>query len=175
MVKIIGIDPSFTGTGICVSDGRRMLVKTYPEETTASRIVGIWDIIHDIILKTKDEVVVAIEGFSFMSKGRTIGNMYGLGWYIRCRLSEEGIKYYEIPPNSWKKILLRSKFRKGMGKDHMLLETYKLYDEYFEDNNMCDAFNIMKTGELVHNASNENFDFSTLTKTEHDVIKKLIS
>lgn len=176
MVKkiIIGIDPSFTGTGISVENGEETVVKTDVEDTITTRITSVWEYLKNIINKYDRNVIVGIEGFSFMSKGRSVGNMYGLGWFLRCNLEEMGVEYYEIPINSWKKYLFKSGFRNGLGKDNFLLETYKRYDKEFIDNNICDAYNIMQTTKTLSLLKSGEMQLCALSKVDSDVFKKLL-
>lgn len=171
--EILGIDPSFTATAVVSSSGEKYLFKSNPKHTIPERIIYLWDSIEQIITEL-DDVIVGIEGFSFMSKGRAIGNMFGLGWFLRCMLYENGIEYYEIPPNSWKKFLFKSNFRKGVGKDHILLETYKRYGMDYFDNNLCDAFNIMKTTDMLYRLRTGSLSMESLNKSDQDLFKKLL-
>jgi len=171
---IIGLDPSFTGTGIYIDNGEETVLKTDAEESVGNRIVSIWAYLKKLMARYDNNVVVGIEGFSFMSKGRAVGNMYGLGWFLRCSLEEMGIEYYEIPINSWKKYLFKRNFRRGLGKDHLLLETYKRYDKDFDNNNICDAFNIMKLTKALYLLKTGEFKLEDLSKVDADVLKKLL-
>ena len=80
--------------------------------------------------------------------------------------------YYEIPPFSWKKYLFGGTIPKGGSKDLILLRTYKAYDKEFDDNNLCDAFNIMKFTEFMYKRlHNQQIDIS---KIRLDAIDKII-
>jgi len=171
---VIGLDPSFTGTGIYVENGEEIVLKTDVEDMIATRITSVWTFLKQLINKYDGNVVIGIEGFSFMSKGRAVGNMYGLGWLLRCNLEDMGIEYYEIPINSWKKYLFKTNFRRGLGKDHFLLETYKRYDKDFSDNNICDAFNIMRTTKTLYLLKSGELSLEDLSKVDSEVFKKLL-
>jgi len=149
--KFIGIDPSLTGTGFHTYDNCLLIVSN----NKFSDVERIQYIVDSIALKIEKifleghKPIVGIEGFSFMSKGRAISQLFGLGWAIRLWLHNNNIEYYEIPPHSWKKFLFKNKLKKG-AKDLIILETYKKYGVEFDDNNICDAFNIMKFTESLY-------------------------
>jgi crossover junction endodeoxyribonuclease RuvC len=148
----IGVDPSLTGTGIVASNGHMKLIETKKDMRDIDRIIYIVDETETFITneKKKDNVVVGIEGFSFNSVGRAISQQFGLGWYLRIVLEMMRYTYYQIPPFSWKKLLFGGSLPKGVGKDLVLLRTYKAYKKEFENNNLCDAFNIMKFTEVMY-------------------------
>lgn len=149
----IGIDPSLTGTGVYCSDGTFKLIKTTNKDCTEERILKIWKEISEIYNYSlgNKEMVVAIEGFSFGSRGAGMAQLFGLGWYLRVGLYKfKDCIVYEIPPNSWKKFLFHGqKLPKG-AKDLLMLETYKQYNVEITDNNLCDAFNLMKCVKAYH-------------------------
>jgi len=162
---IAGIDPSLSGTAIYCNDGEHLLIKTTNKDNTDLNRMKY--IVNTIItfLKANEITTVGIEGFSYGSRGRSISQMFGLGWLIRYKLSEEGIEYYDIPPHSWKKFLFNKVIPKG-GKDLIILETYKKYDKEISNNNLCDSFNIMKFTETLINNNPE-------TKVRKELINKV--
>jgi crossover junction endodeoxyribonuclease RuvC len=170
----IGIDPSFSGTGLYCSNEKFKLVTT-TKEKTVEKIHDIFGQIFEFICEQGEinNIVIGIEGFSFMSKGRSISQLFGLGWYIRTMLYSFNIPFYEIPPHSWKKFLLRTKLNKE-SKDLLILETYKRYKIEIRNNNLCDAFNIMQLTEHLDYVKNVNTSQQQYTNLEWEIIKKLL-
>lgn len=168
-----GIDPSLSSTGFYCSNGENKCIETKPGEPTEDRILMIWNILYTEIKKS-DFPVVGIEGFSFMSKGRGMAQLFGLGYFIRCMLRLYKIPFYEISPNSWKKFLMRDTLKKGMGKDVIILKTYTRYKIEITNNNICDAYNILKITEKLHKVKLGEIDITTLPQIEKDIFSKLI-
>jgi len=178
----IGLDPSFTGTGIWTSEGEQLLIKTKNDRCTEQRIIDIWTKMYSEIISpyvcakesAEDfEVIIGIEGFSFMSKGRSISQLFGLGWILRTKLyqltKDSDVKIYEIPPHSWKKLLFNGKVPKG-SKNLTLLETYKRFQQDIRDDNLCDAYNIMRyTRELDNYVNGKTED---MAQWKQDLFKK---
>ena len=171
----IGIDPSLTGTGIYSSDNKNLLIITKNEDNTITdRILYIWKTIFSFLKEfdlSNTPIVIGIEGFSYMSKGQRMGELFGLGYFIRCMLTEHKISYYDISPNTWKKFLLKQKLNKE-GKDIIILETYKRYGKEIRNNNLCDAFNICKFIEALDKYKDKRE--INLTKLEVDLIEKCL-
>lgn len=189
---VIGIDPSFTGTAVYTNCDDSRVFCTDSQSSVPIRIIDIWSQIESFIstlyirhankehnesgaLDFRNvEIVIGIEGFSHMSRGKYVGNMYGLGWFLRCKLVDAGFTYFDVPPNSWKKYLFGRNFRTGIGKDHILLETYRRYQMYFNDNNVCDAYNIMRFTEKLYSLYIQELSVDDIPSIERDLFRKIL-
>lgn len=161
----VGIDQSLTGTGIIVLvDGqvyKHTTVTTKSSENLIDRVSeirkNILTAISTINKLGSDDIVVAIEGFSFASRGRSIFDVGYLGWRIKedLRILEERkeIKYWiDVPPTVVKK------FATGKGnspKELILQQVYKRWGEEFNDNNQADAFVLAKIAEAYEDTTIE--------------------
>lgn len=150
---VIGVDPSLTGTGVCVLElsetefkvSGLKTIKTSPGSHMYARIKrykGIGDQVLGFLPTGRS--CVAIEGYGFMAIGRAVSVMPELGGVLRFMLEALGIPWVEFAPTSVKK------YGSGSGaakKDLMMMEVFKRYgkllhgtDLKFEDSNQTDAF-----------------------------------
>jgi len=172
-MRYIGIDLSLNATGIYDSYGNFKRIQSDVNKKIEERILDISNAITDF-LNLKDETIICgIEGFSFCSNGRSIYQLAGLGYFIRILLHNKKIKYYEITPSSWKKFLFKDKVPAGVKKDIIILKTYKFYNMEILDNNLCDAFNIMKFV-IALEEYKQNIDTEKFTLIQKQCLKKYI-
>lgn len=137
----VGIDPSFTGTGVIILDEdtnikTQKLITTNSKNSVEERLIKI---IQEITFITTQEenVKVYLEGPSYSSNGAFALQMGALHYYIRIFLYKNNIQYEVIAPSKLKK------FVTGKGnckKELMLLKIFKKWDVEFEDNNLADAY-----------------------------------
>jgi crossover junction endodeoxyribonuclease RuvC len=137
-VRIVGIDLSLTGTGICHPDGSTETLK--PKRTGMDRLAWIRD---EIALRcylphsTHQVDLIVIEGYSYGSKGRAVVNIGELGGVLRLYLHEYGPPFVEIPPSCLKKYATG---RGNAGKEDMLQAAVIRSGHTFADNNAADAW-----------------------------------
>ena len=161
----IGIDQSLTGTGVIVLINghvyKHTTITTNSSENLIDRVGLIRKRINSIVnqvakLSADDkQVIVAIEGFSFASRGRSVFDIGYLGWRIKEDLrnmeNSKLLKYWlDVPPTVVKK------FATGKGnapKELILQQVYKRWDEEFSDNNQADAFVLAKIAEAYEDKS----------------------
>jgi len=131
-VNILAIDPSLTGTGICLYDGSTHTIHT--KLRGPERLQWIRDAIIDRTLAIR---LVVIEGYSYGSKGAAVVNIGELGGVLRLAIYERQIPLVEIPPSCLKK------YATGKGnasKDDVLQAGVMRSGHTFADNNACDAW-----------------------------------
>src|SRR5690606_22186242 len=81
--------------------------------------------------------VIAIEGFSYGSKGRGVAFQFGYGYAVQIALHKNDFNYLIVPPSQVKK------FATGIGnasKESMILPIYKRWGYEHESDNVRDAF-----------------------------------
>ena len=103
--RILALDLSLTSSGWCWCDDTDELVTgtLNPGDRKGARRMG-W--LRDRVLHLVDESaagLVAIEGFSFGSKGRAVVDIGGLGWVVRTALWDANVPYVEVAPSLIKK------------------------------------------------------------------------
>jgi len=143
--KFVGLDLSYTGTGIIVIDSNgeileQKLINTDSKYDTEDRIIQIENEINFI-----PNIIglggVYIEGPAFSAKGSHMLQMGALNFYVRIFLRKKDVDYKIIPPTTLKK------WTAGTGrakKELMLLHVYKRWGIEFSDNNLCDAFSLAR-------------------------------
>jgi crossover junction endodeoxyribonuclease RuvC len=162
-MRYVGIDPS-TKTGLAIIDKQGNVINvvdiTTKEKKDPHRFSDIAD---KIIDELEPNDCIAIEGFSYGSKGKGVSFQYGLGWIIRHILIERGFEYVEVPPTSVKK------FATGKGntkKDEMVLPIYKKWGFEHTSDNVRDAFVLAQMAKGIYDSSN-------LTEYQKDALKKV--
>jgi Holliday junction resolvasome RuvABC endonuclease subunit len=130
-VKVLGVDLSITATGVANTDGTLETLKT------KLRGPAFLDwISRQIEIRSDDADLVALEGYSYGSRGRAIFQIGEMGGIVRWNLWSRGIPFAEIPPSSLKK------YATGKGnanKDVVIVEAVKRLDLSPSDNNQADA------------------------------------
>jgi crossover junction endodeoxyribonuclease RuvC len=102
-MRYVGIDPS-SKTGLVIIDKQGNIINTQDVTTKVKEDPQRFsDIAEKIIDELQPNDLIAIEGFSYGSKGKGVSFQYGLGWIIRHLLLERGYEYTEVPPTSVKK------------------------------------------------------------------------
>lgn len=167
----IGIDLSFTGTGLVTVDKNgqlvdQKLIATKPIGRNSSdvivRVDGIRKCIMDYLESKKCELV-SIEGFSFGSKGKALFEIAYLGYRVREDVIRKGILYIEPTPAQVKK------FATGKGnasKNIVMLEVYKRWGVEFGNDNLVDAYVLSQIARSVRHDV-------VLTKFQKDVVEAL--
>jgi crossover junction endodeoxyribonuclease RuvC len=157
-LKIVGIDPSLTGTGIAILPSHDIYtIKS--KQRGAKRLIEIRDAIQKIIT---DASLVVIENYAYCraNQAHQIGELGGI---IRVLLAESGVKWITVAPAQLKK------FATGKGntkKEHILQQVYKRWGVECRTSDEADAFTLAKIGQaLVQGVE--------LTKFQEEVIKKL--
>lgn len=168
MARVLGIDPSLTGTGyVYLSKGsieKKDLIKTKPSgESRVSEVKRLALIRDSFDPKGLDMAV--IEGLAFMAKNTTaVMQLAALNYMIRERLVQNNIPFVVVAPTTLKKFITG----KGVGpKDQMMMEVYKRYGVTITDNNLCDAYALAQIGIALLDKS------SKVTKFQKEVLAVL--
>ena len=142
-VVVAGIDPSLRATGVVILSQsgdiiKQSLIKT-KNLSGAERLIQIRNEVCELLKKNSVDVV-AIEGFSFGSFGRSVFDLGGLGWILRVMLKENGYKFFDVSPSSLKAFIVKGNADKSM----MMESVNQIYGISFSDDNICDAFCLAK-------------------------------
>ncbi len=147
MGMVMGIDPSFTGTGLILLDDKTaevlhcQLIKTNAKNTLPQRVKQVLKAVQDVGMN--DIRVVSIEGFSYGSMGNAMISMGYLGYRIREMLEEFKLPFIEPAPSQVKKYATG---KGNCGKDLILQQVYKRWGVEFTDNNLADAYVLAQIG-----------------------------
>ncbi len=156
-MRIVGIDPSLTATGIAIIDTRTTAVdvrtitsKGKAGATLKSRSTRLHNIVADLLInympaEPVDLVVIEQPAFS-----RTTGHHHdrsGLWWLMvdaLCYWQQEPISITEVTPGSLKKYATG---KGNAGKDEVLLAVARRYpDVPIKDNNQADSLVLAAMG-----------------------------
>lgn len=144
---IVGIDPSLTGTAVCVAGFDPVLFASSPiGSDAANRILRYCGLVHAVIAKVPKLSTVFIEGYSFGSKGGQATDRAEYGGILRYHLCgvAMGCEVIEVPPTSLKKWATG----KGNGdKTPMIAAITKRYGVEFRTNDEYDAYALARLGE----------------------------
>lgn len=136
MTRFVGLDPS-THTGLVILGYDGHLLDSM-EITAAGKDPGrMMEITDSVMEQLEPNDIIAIEGFSFGSKGAGVSVQYGIGWGIRFALVERGYEYIEVPPTSLKKFTGAAG---NAGKEVVAVAAYKRWGFESNNNNITDAF-----------------------------------
>lgn len=139
MTLAYGIDPS-TKTGLVGLDEKGKVLQAqeiHLQNGIYSTPSEIWGYSQKIIDMVPKRSLVAIEGFSFGSKGKSVSTQYGIGYALRFALNNAGLTVLEVAPTQVKK------FATGKGtaaKDAMVLPIYRHWGFEHDSDNVRDAF-----------------------------------
>lgn len=110
MRAVVGIDPSLTGTAVCVmrEDGKVRMTRhgSKPADGIHARLARYGALVN-AVCGTFDHfrpACIAIEGYSFGSQGRGIRDGAEFGGLLRDEIAATfpGVPFHEIPPKSVK-------------------------------------------------------------------------
>lgn len=177
-MSVIGIDPSFTGTGVILlydaEPPAQLLIKTLAQDTIFYRVKSIISAI-DQSLDQSALDIVSIEGFSYGS-AQYAHQMGYLGYKIREYFARywKGVPVIEPSPTQVKKFATG----KGKGdKDIIIKEVYKRWGYDTNNNNLADAYVLARIGEayLQNNYKPDDlhlFQFEVISALKGDKSKK---
>ena len=171
-MKVMGIDQSLTGTGVCVlEDGELKRSKLIASKKKGvERIIEIKNELINIFKEVLPDYV-AIEKYSF-TPGRAmafeLGELIGV---VKVTLAELG----KIPIVVYTSHV--KKFATGKGnadKSLVLLNVYKKFNVEFDNNNLADAFVIAKIMESIVMVNEKKKKKKDFEKYEWEVIKEYV-
>jgi crossover junction endodeoxyribonuclease RuvC len=143
--KFVGLDLSYSGTGLIVLDNigeilEQKLISTDSKDDTEDRLIQIENEIKFIpnIVGLK---VVFVEGPSYSSRGDQMLQMGALNIFIRIFFRKNKVNYRVIAPPTLKKWVAKTGRAK---KEMMLLHIYKRWGIEFENNNLADAYGLAR-------------------------------
>lgn len=171
-MKIMGIDQSLTGTGLCILEEGKIVLS----RLIASKKKGVERIIEikNEIIKTINEFApdyIAIEKYNFSPRRAMAFELGELAGVIKVTLAELGKKFIVIHTGHIKR------YATGRGnaeKALVLLHVYKKFGVEFNNDNLADAYVIAKILEssiLAKEGKKKKKDFE---KNEWDVIKEYV-
>lgn len=141
---IAGIDPSLAKTGVIVLNSKGdvlcdELIKPGKLKGIA-RLKYIKDTLIKILQKHK-VTVIAIESYSFGSRGRATFSLGELGGVLRLALLENGFKFFDVSPSSLKSFVAENGAADKVMMRQAIIRKYRL--DITEDN-IADAYGLAR-------------------------------
>lgn len=144
-MRVMGVDPSLTATGLAMIEETNDLFKIYPyiaasrtiktkaDEPLGDRLEAIYSTVSRWI-EQWDPDHVAIEGYAMNSKFQreTMGEVGGV---IRLALHHKGLDWVEYQVKSWRKIALGD----GNDKTEVRLRAFQVWGWEIKDHNQLEA------------------------------------
>jgi len=162
-MRFVGLDLS-TKTGLVILDesGNVLTEKeiTSKVKQDPQRMI---DLTEQVLSHLEKDDVIAIEGFSYGSRGKGIAFQFGYGYSVQIALYTNDFNYLIVTPSQVKK------FATGKGnasKDNMILPIYKKWGYEHESDNVRDAFVLAQ----IARATKTSVE---LTKYQKEVINSL--
>lgn len=146
MTVIVGIDPSLTGTAVCVGETTKVITSPPSGPLPALRIARYRVLVSQVLIVVPKQSLVFIEGYSFGSNGGQATDRAEYGGILRYHLCGHGMEctVVEVPPTSLKKWATGS----GAGdKTPMIAALTKRYGVEFRTNDEYDAYALARLGE----------------------------
>lgn len=167
---VMGIDPSLSGTAVCLMNGdHQQLMHRFSSKPAMGvhermeRFTGLVDSVLSTIEKAKPKLVV-IEGYSFASKGAMQLDRIEYGGILRYELDARGYNIVEVPPTQLKKFCCG----KGNGdKTGVIAALTKRYGAEFRTNDEYDAMGLALIGLCLTGLSDPQ------TSAQKDVITRI--
>ena|SRR5699024_974711 len=162
-MRYVGLDLS-TKTGLVILDESGQVIKaeeiTTKEKSDPQRMIILTE---KIMSKLKDDDVIAIEGFSYGSRGRGVSFQFGYGYAVRIALFTANKPFLIVTPSQVKK------YATGKGnssKDNMILPIFKKWGFEHDSDNVRDAYVLARIGYDMHSDGD-------LLKYEKEIINDL--
>lgn len=143
MIKIVGIDPSLTGTAVCVAGQEPVRFTSQPAEGTWGRIHRFSMLAAQAAKEVPNESLIMLEGYSFGSKGRAVTDLAEYGGILRLLLKDTGSAIVEVAPH------LLKKFATGKGnsdKEALRAHAAKRWGVIHDSSDETDAFVLAQIG-----------------------------
>lgn len=141
---IAGIDQSLTKTGVIIMNSSGQII--FEKLVTPKKLKGVERlqfIRNEVmqVLRIYQVTVVAIENYSFGSKGRSLFNLGEIGGVLRLAFYDNKIKFFEVSPASLKSFISENG---GADKEMMRKAVLKKYKLDIVEDNICDAFSLAR-------------------------------
>ena len=159
---VAGLDLSINSTGICVEgnvyynivskltknhlSNTNQNIKVSQYEKTDNINDNINNIANEIlkILKYHNVSIAVIEDVAMGAKSRSIIDLTGLNYWVRCLLKQNNIDFITVPPTLWKKIMLGN----GMATKDLITDSWKrvtkIQTELKKTDDLADSYFLCK-------------------------------
>ena len=162
-MRFVGLDLS-TKTGLVIIDeSGNVLTETEITSNIKRDPERMIDLTEQVLAHLKKDDIIAIEGFSYGSRGKGMSFQFGYGYSIQTALYKNDYDYLIVTPSQVKK------FATGKGnasKESMILPIYKRWGYEHESDNVRDAFILAQIARATKTSTK-------LTKFQKEIIDAL--
>lgn len=166
MTRYVGIDPS-TKTGMVILDQEGNYIDGFeiiiPE--TDNKITKATEIVEAMLDNLEPNDVVAIEGFSYGSKGKDIDFQFGVGYAIRMELYRQEMNWIDVAPTQVKKFATGNH---QVSKENMIIPILRHWNFEHPSNNVRDAYVLAQIARSIKVPT-------VNTKYQEDVIQAILA
>lgn len=138
MLRIMGLDLSLNGTGVCLPDGRVLRIGLKVEHGD-NRLCIIRDTVRRF-LPVVDMCVIEGMGRFKGNTGLVIAEVHGA---VKTELMDQGVPYALVTPTTLKKFATGNG---GADKALMMAEAYRQAGLRFKNSDTCDAWWLQQAG-----------------------------
>lgn len=138
-MRIMGIDPSLSATGMCLPDNRVLTIKC-KSEWGDDRLLLIRNVVRRFVIETRPQLAVMEDKLHSTYSAASLGMVQGV---VRTVLLDYSVPYALVSPKTLKK------FATGNGnadKDMMMAAARRRAGMIFKDDNQCDAWFLRQAG-----------------------------
>jgi crossover junction endodeoxyribonuclease RuvC len=146
-MKVCGIDPSLTSTGIVVLKGDKVISETqisFPEKKSYGHFGEMYSFFNKV-WRDWEIKAFSIENYAFAAKGNTLTRLVELGSMIRYVAALHKQPTYIIAPQNLKKFVAGKTFK----KDEMRLEVYKKWGFEHKSTDIVDAYALARYTQAI--------------------------
>jgi crossover junction endodeoxyribonuclease RuvC len=140
---VVGIDPSLTGTAVCVAGNNPERFSSVPAEGLRGRMLRFITLANTVVNAVPLNARVMLEDYSFGSRGDAVTNLAEYGGILRMKLLEITPDVVEVTPSQLKK------FATGKGnadKTAIAVAAFKRWGIEFATSDETDAFVLAQIG-----------------------------
>lgn len=141
---IAGIDPSLQKTGLIIMNSQGKVLAEELIKPKKLKSIARLKYIKDQLMKHLKEhkvTIVAIESYSFGSRGRATFSLGELGGVLRLALVENNYRYFDVSPSSLKSFVAENGAADKVMMRQAVIRKYRL--DISEDN-ICDAYGLAR-------------------------------
>lgn len=142
-MRIMGVDPSMSATGLCMPDGSTATIK--PKGDGDARLLFIEQRMTRAVVIARPDVVV-IEDLQGDVRGPAAKVLPMVQATVRLVLLRAGVPYAKVNPSTLKAFALGHQGDKAA----MILAAFKRAGREFADDNECDAFWLRAAGHAAY-------------------------
>jgi len=138
-LRIMGVDPSLSATGMCLPDNRVLTIKC-KSDWGDDRLLLIRNVLRRFVIETRPQLVVMEDKLHSTYSAASLGMVQGV---VRAELLDHSVQYVLVSPKTLKKFATDNG---NADKDAMIAAARRRAGMIFKDDNQCDAWWLRQAG-----------------------------